>query len=495
MIPVESFAGERVAIFGMGRSGLASVRSLMAGNATVYAWDDGEAGREAARKAGARAQEPEAWPWETLKALVLAPGVPLTHPKPHAVVLAARKADVPIIGDVELFAHAMAAHRERTGAAARCVAITGTNGKSTTTALSAHLLQRCGFEPQMGGNIGRPLLDLDPPTDKTVYVLELSSFQIDLTHSLVLDAAVLLNVSADHLDRHGTIEAYAAVKGRIFSFLTEAGSAIIGVDDGFGQARCTALRGGHTGPVVPVSVGKSLGTGIYVIDGTLWDGTVSQCAQVKNLQGLKGLPGTHNWQNAAAAFALVRALGGDASMVDAAFETFPGLPHRIETVGSAKGVLFVNDSKATNAEAAAKALVCFDPIFWIAGGRAKSDGIDGLSPYFRRVRKAFLIGEAQDVFAETLEGRTTVALCGTLEAAVAAASEAAFAAVGERPGVQPVVLFSPAAASFDQFANFEVRGDVFRSLVADLVGADLVDAEPDEAEGPQPTSTPHRESA
>lgn len=468
MIPVAVFANRPVGVFGLGRSGLATVRALIAGGSDVFVWDDNTESAQAARSLGARVAAFEEWPWERLAALVLAPGVPLTHPKPHPIVVKAGLEKVQVIGDVDLFGRALRA----VGSGAKIIAITGTNGKSTTTALTGHLLERCGYTVQVGGNIGKPVLELEPPTDQTAYVLELSSYQIDLTHTLDLDAGALLNITPDHLDRHGNLENYAAVKARLFDFLKPEGHAIIGVDDGLCQQICTRMSARMKDRVLPVSVGKILGRGFYVLDGVLYDGTVPQCLKVRSLRGLLGLPGAHNWQNAAVAYGLVRALGGDAARVEAAFESFPGLAHRAEYLGEVAGVRFINDSKATNAEAAAKALVCFDPIYWIAGGRAKGDGIDGLSPYLKRVRKAYLIGEAQEAFAETLKGRVPVEKCGDLETAVARASADALAKADD----QPTVLFSPACASFDQYRNFEIRGDAFRSAVAALIDQSVIDA-------------------
>jgi UDP-N-acetylmuramoylalanine--D-glutamate ligase len=456
VIAVHVFAGKTVAVFGLARSGLSAVRALQAGGAEVFAWDDKDSLREAARAAGAATAPWRDWPWEKLAALILSPGVPLTHPKPHEVVARARAAGVEVIGDIELFARAMTS--------APLIAITGTNGKSTTTALIGHILTQCGFDAQVGGNIGQPALDLAQPGAKTVYVLEISSYQIDLSPGLTPDAAILSNITPDHIDRHGSLENYAAVKARLLKQTKKAGLNVVGVDDPYCASIFTRLTSNGGAPCVAVSVGKVLGRGVFVLEGTLYDAQNEPTAKVMDLGAAEHLPGAHNWQNAALAYAAVKPIVKDARAIAEAIRSFPGLAHRIEDVGRVGKVRFVNDSKATNADAAERALVCFEDIFWIAGGRPKAGGIAPLEPYFPRIRKAYLIGEAAEEFAATLASKVDAEFCGTLEAAVSAAAADAAACDASAP----VVLLSPACASFDQFKDFEQRGEAFRGLVARL---------------------------
>lgn len=462
MIRVSTFKDRTVAVFGLGASGLATVRALVEGGARVAAWDDSEPGREAAAEAGVPLVDLSAADWSEFAALVLAPGVPLTHPEPHWTVKAANAGGVDVIGDVELF------FRER---AAVCpgtpvVAVTGTNGKSTTSALIAHVLAELGADVQLGGNIGRALLTLEPFAENRVYVLELSSFQIDLAPSVRPTVGVLLNISPDHIDRHGTVEHYADVKRRLVDAAET--TAVIGIDDPWSAdiARTLEARGGK---VRRISVGERVGDGISASEGKLYDSTPAEEEKVAaDLDGIATLRGRHNWQNAAAAVAAVGALPeavrgtGD---IAAALRTFPGLAHRLEVVRRIDGVDFINDSKATNADSTEKALASFaGDIYWIAGGRPKAGGIGSLGYYFPRVTRAYLIGESMHEFGNTLEGKVDFERCGTLDVAVRRAAADARAAGHEGS----VVLLSPACASFDQFRNFEVRGDAFKAIVAEL---------------------------
>lgn len=472
MIPVPGFEGRRVAVFGLGRTGLAAARALAAGQAEVIVWDDSEARRAEAAAAGLTPADPAALSttdWAGMAALVLSPGVPLTHPAPHPLVERATAAGVPVIGDMELFQRAL----DASGTKARLVAVTGTNGKSTTTALIGHLIRHAGGEAQVGGNIGRAVLDLDPPTDQTVYVIEVSSYQLDLTRSFKPDVAVLLNITPDHLDRHGSFENYAAVKDRIFANQTGRDYAVFGIDSDPVAALCThrcALQApqgsAEGGPrVIPVSVRKALGRGVYVLGGKLYHSRASRVEEIADLSGVDSLRGAHNWENAAAAFAAVRALGFDAARIAEGLARFPGLAHRMEQVARIGGVRFVNDSKATNADAAARALSSFERIYWIAGGVPKAGGIESLGPLFGRVARAYLIGEAAEAFAATLGEAVPHAQFASLEEAVAAAARDA---AGDD---NAVVLLSPACASFDQFSDFEARGEAFKAAVRALSGA------------------------
>jgi UDP-N-acetylmuramoylalanine--D-glutamate ligase len=463
MIAARAFANLDVAVFGLARSGVSSVAALEEGGARVVAWDDNPAGREAAEKAGARILPFEQWPWDRLKALVLSPGVPLTHPSPHDVVVRARAAGVEVIGDIELFAREIRPDRAKPGRAP-VIAITGTNGKSTTTALIGHILSACGFAAEIGGNIGKPVLDLATPTGRTVYVLEVSSYQIDLSPGLQPDIAVLTNITPDHIDRHGSLENYVAVKARLLEQADPNGHAIVGVDDPHSASIHTRLVSRGRAETVAVSAGKVLGRGVFAVDGALYDAWGSRAARAMDLSTAVHLPGAHNWQNAALAFAATKPFVKDTRSIVEAIASFPGLAHRIEDVGRVGKVRFVNDSKATNADAAERALVCFNDIFWIAGGRPKAGGIESLAPHFARIRKAYLIGEAASEFARTLDGRVSYEIAQTLDQAVArAAADARAAAVPA-----PVVLLSPACASFDQFRDFEERGEAFRTAVKRL---------------------------
>jgi UDP-N-acetylmuramoylalanine--D-glutamate ligase len=463
MIVARSFANQHIGVFGLARSGLSSVRALIKGDAKVVAWDDTENARSQAEREGASALPYRDWPWEKLKALVLSPGVPLTHPAPHDVVSAARQAGVPVIGDVELFAREIRPDLAKSGRAP-VIAVTGTNGKSTTTALIGHILSSFGFAAEVGGNIGKPVLELAPPNGRTVYVLEVSSYQIDLAPGLVPDVAVLTNITPDHIDRHGSLEGYIAVKSHLLEQTAKDGHICIGVDDPHSAAIHTRLSANGGAAALAVSVGKVLGRGVFAVDGTLYDAWGTRAAKVMDLSAAARLPGAHNWQNAALACAATRPFVQDLRAIAAAITSFPGLAHRMEEVGRIGKVRFVNDSKATNADAAAKALASYSEIFWIAGGKPKQGGLESLEPYFTRIAKAYLIGEAADLFARTLEGRVPYAVVGTLEKAVLAA----FADASASAAKQPLVLLSPACASFDQFRDFEARGDAFRTAVHDL---------------------------
>jgi UDP-N-acetylmuramoylalanine--D-glutamate ligase len=463
MIPVTTFVGQTVAVFGLGASGLLSAQALVAGGANVIAWDDNDAKVEVAKTAGIKTQDLHELDWKKVAALVLAPGVPLTHPQPHWSAALANKAGVEIIGDIELFC----LQRAMSGAACPLIAITGTNGKSTTTALIAHLLKSAGIDAQMGGNIGVPVLELKDFAPGRAYVLEVSSYQIDLAPSLKPTVGILLNVSEDHLDRHGTLENYAAIKTLLVAGAEQA--AVIGVDDRWTREAADRLeRAGRK--VVRVSVESQLRDGYYA-DGTrIMRATAGKAHPVVQLAGIGSLRGAHNAQNAACAVAACRAIGVAIEEIQKGLVSFPGLAHRMQQVGTrataAGRILFVNDSKATNADSAAKALGSFHDIYWIAGGKPKTGGIVSLAEFFPRIKKAYLIGEAAQDFAHTLEGKVPYEIAGVLSKAIDAAARDA-----ESAGLkEPVVLLSPACASFDQYPNFEVRGRAFTDLVLALPG-------------------------
>jgi UDP-N-acetylmuramoylalanine--D-glutamate ligase len=450
-----------VAVFGLGRTGLTAARALAAGGAQPVLWDENPASRAAAAEQGFEVVDLANTDWSGLTALVLSPGVPLTHPEPHWTVQRARAAGVEVIGDIELFARTVASAPDHKRP--KVVAITGTNGKSTTTAMVGHVLAQAGRDARVGGNIGLGVLGLEDMHGGAVYVLELSSYQLDLTSSLKADAALLLNISPDHLDRHGGMEGYVESKRRVFANQRTGDHAIVGVDDPWCQRICTELVAANHRTIWPISSGRAMGRGVYALQGMLYDGTADRVFEVADLTRARSLPGRHNWQNAAAAYAAARALGVSSDIAAEGLMSFPGLAHRMETVAEIAGVRFVNDSKATNPDAARQALSSYPRVHWIAGGQPKQGGIEALADLFPRVAKAYLIGEAAPEFARTLEGKAEYALCGDIETATAAAF-----ADAARNGEDAVVLLSPAGASFDQFPDFEARGEAFRAVVQTL---------------------------
>ncbi|MDW5313143.1 UDP-N-acetylmuramoyl-L-alanine--D-glutamate ligase [Rhizobium sp. PL01] len=462
MIPVITFSGKKIALFGLGGSGLATAQALVAGGALVTAWDDNPDSVAKASAAGIGTGDLRQATWAEFSAFVLSPGVPLTHPKPHWTVDLAHAAGVEIIGDVELFV------RERRVHAPDCpfIAITGTNGKSTTTALIAHILKSSGRDTQLGGNIGTAVMTLDPPARDRFYVVECSSYQIDLAPTINPSAGILLNLTPDHLDRHGSMEHYADIKERL---IAGSDTAIIGVDDVYTEAIADrATLAGRR--VIRIARHRALGEGLYA-DGTrVMRAEGGLATEVADLDGIATLRGNHNAQNAAAAIAACLSVGVSESEILAGLSSFPGLKHRMQPVGRKGNVVFVNDSKATNADAAAPALSSYERIYWIAGGLPKEGGITSLSPFFPKVAKAYLIGEAAPAFAVALGDTVSFEISGTLERAVAHA-----AADAERDeAAQSAVMLSPACASFDQYKNFEVRGDAFVSHVAAIDGVTML---------------------
>ncbi len=489
MIPVPGFEERRVAVFGLGRSGITAARALHAGGAIPILWDDGVSGRMQAEAEGFAVEDLSRADWSQFAALVLSPGAPLTHPKPHWTVDRAKAAGVEIIGDIELFARAMA----RTPGTVRpkVIAITGTNGKSTTTALIGWVLKQAGLKVAVGGNIGIGVLALPAPAEVGVYVIEVSSYQLDLTTSFSPDVAILTNISPDHLDRHGGMEGYVAAKARIFA---HAGLSLVGVDEDWGKGIAAALAAeGRNGTLISAHPGESRDPVLSSETPALQENGRSDHSQtchpkdwVPAFAGMSGrigvgpgrlslvggpsidlsaarsLPGRHNAQNAAFAWAAARAVGVSHDAAVEGLMTFPGLAHRMEEVGRLGKVRFINDSKATNADAARQALSSYERSFWIAGGRAKQGGIDDLEELFPRVVEAFLIGESAGPFAARL-GDTPHRISGDMASAVKAAAEAAAAT-----GREEVVLLSPAAASFDQYPDFEARGEAFRAAVLNL---------------------------
>ncbi len=465
MIPITEFKGRDVAVFGLARTGLAAAKALIAGGARVYAWDDSDSSRAAAEAAGVPVSDINSRDWRSFAALVLSPGVPLTYPEPHRVVTLAEATGVPIISDIELFARAVNALPPTQRP--KLIGVTGTNGKSTTSALIAHILKEAGKDVRLGGNIGAAMLEQPPLHAGAYYVIELSSFQLDLTASLRLDVAVWLNTTPDHLDRHGDMAAYVAAKKRIFLNQGAADMAVIGVDDDYCAAICTELKHAGAQQVSPISAGQAMGRGVSALGGRLVDALGARAETVADLTKAPALAGRHNAQNAAAAYAAARALGVDPRVIVQAFTSFAGLPHRLERVATIEGVRFVNDSKATNANAAAQALAVYPRIYWIAGGVAKEGGIEDLAPFFPRIARAYLIGQSAGDFADVLKDKANVTMAGNLEAAV----KLAFADAKASGEPHPVVLLSPACASYDQFRSYEERGDKFKAYVKALAPA------------------------
>lgn len=469
MIVTTAFADKRVIVLGLGKSGLSAAQVLRLGGAHVALWDDQETSRA---KTAAKPLfkdfpfvNPQTVNWRDYDALILAPGIPFTHPEPHPAVRKAQDQGRQVIGDVELFALA--------NLAAKTIGITGTNGKSTTTALVGHILAHAKRPSAVGGNIGTPLLDLAPLGPQGIYTLELSSFQLDLAPSLSVDVGVLLNLSVDHLDRHGSMEHYASVKAKMLHQQSPTAYSVVSLDDPFTAkiAQELFLQGRR---VIGISTERPVPDGVYVQEGQLTESIHGVPHKVLDLKTLDRMPGAHNWQNIAAAYAAVRAAGLSTSEASEAIVSFPGLAHRQELVGEMGHVRFVNDSKATNVEAAIKALGSYGKIYWIVGGRPKAGNLAGIESFLGTVDAAYTIGEATERFADALEGRVpNVETCGTMSVAINRAFQAAqMAATKESPAT---VLLSPAAASFDQFKSFEDRGNAYRSLVRILCGHNVSD--------------------
>jgi UDP-N-acetylmuramoylalanine--D-glutamate ligase len=440
------FAGQRIAVVGLGRAGLPAARRLRGWGAAVTVWDDRPAARAEAAAQGLPLADPAAR--FEYDALLLSPGIPHHLPSPHPAAEAARAAGAPILADVEFLYRAVRA----CGSAARFVGITGTNGKSTTTALLGHVLARAGLTAAVGGNLGPAALDMPLLGDDGVYVLEMSSYTLERIETVRFDCAAMLNLSPDHLDRHGDMAGYRAAKANIFARQGAGDLAVLG------QADAPTRRFADEVVARVVRVGHP-GAGLW------WEGSLLRdtTGTLADLAQCPALPGAHNAQNTAAACAMALELGVPRALLADALRSYPGLPHRQEVVRTIAGVRFVNDSKATNADSTACALSSYPRVVWIAGGTGKAGGIAPLAPFFPRVAQAFLIGQDGPGFAATLAAHGVPhRLCGTLAEAVPAAARAALA------GAADVVLLSPAAASWDQFTGFDARGDAFRALVAAL---------------------------
>ncbi|WP_020592599.1 UDP-N-acetylmuramoyl-L-alanine--D-glutamate ligase [Kiloniella laminariae] len=449
--------GKAFAVLGLGRSGLTAACALAQSGADVWAWDDNAEGRAKAADAGLKLVDLGNCDWTAVQSLVMSPGIPLTHPVPHQVALAAQTAGVEVICEVELLYRAYPD--------AIFVGITGTNGKSTTTSLIAHILSQAGRPVAVGGNLGTPALELPLLGSDGVYVLEMSSYQLDLLSQLRFDVALLLNFSPDHLDRHGDMAGYIKAKLHIFDRQRKDDTAIIGMDDPDSRRIFDQINALGSCKAIPISGNTRLAEGVFAARGQLIDDCFARKEAILDLLNIERLPGDHNHQNAAAAFACCRSLNLTNDVILAGMQSFPGLAHRQQLVAQQGNIRYINDSKATNADAAARAIGSYENIYWIAGGRAKDGGINSLKPLFSRIRKAYLIGECAEDFAQQIGDDLPYTQCQTLDRAVVQATKDARQDNLENA----VVLLSPACASWDQYRSFEIRGDHFGECVQKLI--------------------------
>lgn len=454
-------------LVGLARSGLACARALQRAGVHVSVWDDRDSTRQTAMAEGFTVVPPEQLDTTTLDFIILAPGIPLTHPRPHPIVAWARAAGIEIISDLELFFRLYGPEKgsKNGDKTPRFIGITGTNGKSTTTVLTAHILRQAGLSVSCGGNLGTAVFDLPDPGPDGLYLLELSSYQLDLCHRLRLDAAVLLNISPDHLERHGDMSRYSAAKAKIFAHQTPSDIAFVSLDDDFSRQIFDGLNSTGQQQVVPLSVTTRVARGLFAVAGTLHDDYFDSRQKTLKLTQNPALIGTHNHQNALAAYGLCRVLGLTHTAIEQGLQSFSGLTHRQELVLNTTALRAINDSKATNIDSARRALASFDHVIWIAGGQAKDKNFHRLTPLPPSVKAGFFIGECAGQMAQELgKNLPETTISHTLEQAVQQAL-----ATAERlyrtTGTQVNVLFSPACASFDQFHSFEERGDHFKALV------------------------------
>lgn len=456
MTPAASpFKNQTIFVLGLGKSGRSVAQSLLKGGAHVLVWDDHKETREAARKEGIPLANLDTIEWQKVDHFILSPGIPHRYPVPHPLVKKAQNVGLQPINDLEIL--------YKTQPHAFYVGITGTNGKSTTTALIGHILREAGKRVGVGGNLGIPAMDLQPLNEDGIYVLEASSYQLETAPSLHFNVSILLNITPDHLERHGGMNGYIQAKTLIYQNATLKDTLVISVDDPFCSQIYNDLHPRKKVRLVPISTQQILTKGVSVSAGRLYEDGQFRI----DLAPFPRLKGQHNWQNMAAAYGALRSMGLETNDIERGISTFPGLAHRQQVVAQYQNVLFINDSKATNAEAVEKVLLCYPdhPIYWLLGGQSKAGGIESLKPYFSMIKHAYLFGEAKSLFSSTLEGAVPYTLCETLEEAVGKAS--ALALRNQESGA--IVLLSPACASFDQFKNFEERGEVFCSAVHALI--------------------------
>lgn len=456
MIVPAPYKNRKSVVLGLGRSGRSVAKSLCKVGAQVLAWDDQEDARLQAEREGIPLKDPETIAWTEVDDFILSPGIPHQYPAPHSAVLHAQMVGLRPISDMEVL--------YKSAPQARYIGITGTNGKSTTTTLIGHILQESGRPIQVGGNLGIPVMEFDALGADGVYVLEVSSYQLEISPSLHFDVSILLNITPDHLERHGGMEGYIEAKKRIYQNATPEDTLVISVDDVPCLMIYEALKASGQVKLLPISTCKTLAQGVYVKEGFLYE----KGLPVMDLKDLPRLQGQHNWQNVAAAYGALRAFGVESEVIVKGIVSFPGLAHRQEMIRTFENVTFINDSKGTNAEAVAKALICLQnrPLYWLAGGRPKAGGIESLKPYFPSIEHAFLFGEAARSFALSLGKDVPHTLCETLQEA----TECATALALKEAKPHAVVLLSPACASFDQFRDFEARGEAFRACVHACVG-------------------------
>lgn len=449
MISLSGLDGKTIAVFGLGKSGMATLEALRGSGASMLAGDDNPDSCMKAHKAGLPTTDLTKADWGKINSLVLAPGIPHTLPAPHPVAQLAKQHGVEIVGDVEyLF---------RNVPQPTYIGITGTNGKSTTTALIAHILTTAKKKNAVGGNLGTPVLSFERFDKDGTYVIEMSSFQCELVPSAAFDIAVWLNITPDHIDRHGDLAGYVAAKKKLLRQANKKQLLVIGVDDDVSAKVADEMEQASTWRVMRISSTRILKNGISGVDGTLYHNG----NELFGIAKAATLPGAHNWQNAAAALAATNALGIDMNTISKGMHSYPGLPHRQQLIRSIHGIRFINDSKATNADATSKALSCYDAIYWIAGGKPKDGGLNGLESFMPRIKHTFLIGAAANDFQQWLEGKAPSSVSGTLDIAVRDAAQMAAGSGNSHA----VVLLSPACASYDQFNNYEHRGDTFAEFV------------------------------
>lgn len=457
MLNLSLFSGKKFGVLGLGKSGIATALALHKNGAQVIAWDDGQESRKSAENQGVAIKPFDATVLSSLDMLVVSPGVPLTYPKPHPVIALAKELNIPLTGDLDLF---YKAHQH-----VNFIGISGTNGKSTTTSLIGHILKQAQCEVTVGGNIGTPVLELESISENGIGVLEVSSYQLDINPQLKFKVAILLNITPDHLDRHGNFENYVQTKKKIFQHQTMSDFAIIGIDSPSCNVIARELEEKNNQKIIKIAIERVIPGAYYTQNGVLFDGTSKQIRMIVDLKEMPRLKGQHNWQNAAASYVACHVLNIPDAQIIEGLKTFPGLVHRQEFVALQNNIQFINDSKATNGEATAKALVCFDNIYWILGGLPKQDGLTATIPYFPKIKHAFLIGKAASEFAEEFNGKVPYTHCEILEKAILAAFDQA----KKDQLSNATILLSPACASWDQYPSFEVRGNEFKKIVSKIL--------------------------